>query len=83
MSVIVYSNIAGNGCFLMYGADSDQADMAELADALDLGSCAWLAKISGYGGIGRRDRFRFYCQQTCRFKSCYPQYLRGKTKIFL
>ena len=26
----------------------------------------------GYGGIGRRDRFRFYCQKTCRFKSCYP-----------
>lgn len=31
----------------------------------------------GYGGIGRRDRFRFYCQQACRFKSCYPQCLES------
>ena len=27
---------------------------------------------SGYGGIGRRARFRFWCPVTCRFKSCYP-----------
>ena len=45
----------------------------------------------GYGGIGRRDRFRFYCQQTCRFESCYPHekinrrisYRRGQIRFFI
>ena len=32
-------------------------------------------KLCGYGGIGRRARFRFWCQQTCRFNSCYPHFL--------
>ena len=28
----------------------------------------------GYGGIGRRARFRFWYQTVCRFKSCHPHF---------
>ena len=47
--------------------------------------------VSGYGGIGRRTRFRFWRVPPCRFKSCYPQekydpglsYVRGGLGHFL
>ena len=32
-----------------------------------------LAQPCGYGGIGRRARFRFWWEPPCRFNSCYPQ----------
>ena len=34
-------------------------------------------QICGYGGIGRRARFRFWWQQPCRFKSCHPHQCRN------
>ena len=52
------------------------ADVAELADAIDLGSGVYpqnLIGLSGYGGIGRRVRFRFLCRMACGFKSHWPQ----------
>ena len=35
------------------------------------------AVFCGYGGIGRRARFRFWWQQPCRFKSCHPHQCRN------
>ncbi len=31
-------------------------------------------RTCGYGGIGRRARFRFWWATPCRFKSCYPHW---------
>ena len=53
--------------------------MVELADTLDLGSGAYpqnLIGLSGYGGIGRRVRFRFLCHMACGFKSHWPHKIR-------
>ena len=36
--------------------------------------------IRGYGGIGRRARFRIWYLPMCRFKSCYPH---QKSRIIL
>ena len=48
----------------------EKAGAGLFCNVLLLGNRAKL--ICGYGGIGRRARFRFSCQQTCRFNSCYP-----------
>ena len=53
--------------------------MVELADTPDLGSGAYLQNLiglSGYGGIGRRVRFRFLCHMACGFKSHWPHKIR-------
>ena len=34
----------------------------------------------GYGGIGRRARFRILCRKVCRFDPCYPHHRRGKLR---
>ena len=51
----------------------------ELADTPDLGSSVYpqnLIGLSGYGGIGRRVRFRFLCHMACGFKSHWPHKIR-------
>ena len=53
--------------------------MVELADTPDLGSSVYpqnLIGLSGYGGIGRRVRFRFLCHMACGFKSHWPHKIR-------
>ena len=34
--------------------------------------------LCGYGGIGRRTRFRFWRSNPYRFKSCYPYHRKGR-----
>ena len=54
------------GCFLLSGTFR-LFNTSLLSDPLCKRTC-------GYGGIGRRARFRFWWDPPCRFKSCYPHY---------
>ena len=54
------------GCFLLSGTFR-LFITSLLSDPLCKRTC-------GYGGIGRRARFRFWWDPPCRFKSCYPHY---------